>query len=206
MMRRAGVSITITSLTSFLAFAFGAFSSLPALSNFCWTTCFGILFTYLNQLTFFSALIYYDLKRIYNDHPDFCWACQCKPRSIFCCKGHLALNDSDQIKKSGFRKFLAKKYVPFIVSSPFNFIILLVFFIFFVFSLICASQLTLEFNIEWFLKEGGQLEKAFNLDKKYFGADQNIFIMFYTINADFEADSQQLTTLRQEILECRDCS
>ena len=64
MMRREGVSITITSLTSFLAFAFGALSSLPALSNFCWTTCFGILFTYLNQLTFFAVLLYYDQKRI----------------------------------------------------------------------------------------------------------------------------------------------
>ena len=64
MMETAGVSITITSLISFLAFVLSGFSSLPALSSFALTTALGILFDYMNQIMFFSVCVYYDLLRI----------------------------------------------------------------------------------------------------------------------------------------------
>ena len=47
-MKKAGVSITITSLTSGLAFSFSGLSSIPVLSGFAFSAAFGILFTYFN--------------------------------------------------------------------------------------------------------------------------------------------------------------
>ena len=100
-MERAGVSITITSLTSFLAFVLSGTSSLPALSSFALSTAFGILFDFLNQITIFSVFVYYDLLRIERNWKDCFWLNQCAPRSLFFCRGKLALDENDKIKKSG---------------------------------------------------------------------------------------------------------
>ena len=48
MMQTAGVSITITSLTSFLSFILSGISDIPALSSFAICTAFGVLFDFLN--------------------------------------------------------------------------------------------------------------------------------------------------------------
>ena len=94
------------------------------------------------------------------NRPDYCGSCLCDQRSILCCKGKLALKD--------FRKLLAKKYIPFITSSPYNIIIISIFFIFLPFNICCIARLDIEFNTNGFLKEGGLMENAPALDEKYF--------------------------------------
>ena len=49
----AAVSITITSLTDFLSFAVGMYTTLPAVRWFCLYSALGIAFTYFYYLTFF---------------------------------------------------------------------------------------------------------------------------------------------------------
>lgn len=56
-MKKAGVSITVTSVTSAVAFALSGLNSIPALSHFAISSCFGIIFCYLNQISFFSAIL-----------------------------------------------------------------------------------------------------------------------------------------------------
>ena len=54
---RVGVSITITSLTDMLAFALGATSSLPAVTNFCGFAAWGILIDYLLQVVVVVVMV-----------------------------------------------------------------------------------------------------------------------------------------------------
>ena len=50
-MRRAGVAITVTSITDFMVFAIGATTVLPALRSFCLWCAVGILAVYFYQVT-----------------------------------------------------------------------------------------------------------------------------------------------------------
>ena len=48
MMKTAGVSITITSITNICTFGMGAITSIQGVKHFCIYACFGMLFDYIN--------------------------------------------------------------------------------------------------------------------------------------------------------------
>merc|ERR1719244_2127457 len=63
-MRRAGVAITVTSLTDFMVFAIGSTTVLPALRSFCLWCGVGILAVYFFQITLFAGALALDCKRL----------------------------------------------------------------------------------------------------------------------------------------------
>jgi Niemann-Pick C1 protein len=72
MMEDVGMSITITTLTSALAFALGCTSSVPSVYWLCLYAFPTILIDFLYQITFFVALIVLDEKRIQENRRDVC--------------------------------------------------------------------------------------------------------------------------------------
>jgi len=58
----AGPSITLTSLTDFFAFMIGSNTSLPALSAFCIYAGVGVVFCFIFQVVFFSAIAIMDIN------------------------------------------------------------------------------------------------------------------------------------------------
>lgn len=64
MLKHAGVSITVTSVTDIVAFLVGASTILPSLQSFCIYAAVGIFFTYLLAITFFVAVFALDEQRI----------------------------------------------------------------------------------------------------------------------------------------------
>jgi len=63
-LRRAGVGVTVTSLTDVVVFAIGATTRLPSLMSYSLYTMLGILFTFALQVTFFVACLSLDQRRI----------------------------------------------------------------------------------------------------------------------------------------------
>ena len=63
-LQHAGVAITVTSLTDFLAFVVGATTVLPALQSFCVFCGVGILFVFFLQCTWFVSWMVIDERRI----------------------------------------------------------------------------------------------------------------------------------------------
>lgn len=53
----------MTSLTDMAAFAVGAFTDLPALLSFSIYAFLGIMFDFIYQVTFFTALVVLDARR-----------------------------------------------------------------------------------------------------------------------------------------------
>jgi Niemann-Pick C1 protein len=68
-----GISITISTITSTLAFGIGCISSIPVIYWLCLYAFPTILLVYFYQVTFFIAWIVLDDRRIKQKHRDCCW-------------------------------------------------------------------------------------------------------------------------------------
>ncbi|KAJ8042863.1 Patched domain-containing protein 3 [Holothuria leucospilota] len=99
----AGVSITITSLTDFLAFLIGSISPLPAIKVFCLYAGVAVLFDLFYQITLFgSSMVLFGRLEAANRHS---WTClRVRPRSDpknskaynICCSGGASKKVSDE--------------------------------------------------------------------------------------------------------------
>ncbi len=70
-MARSGVSITITSLTDFVAFLVGVTTDFPSVQIFCVYAGVSILFCFFYQLTFFAGFLCLHLVRVQKKHNAF---------------------------------------------------------------------------------------------------------------------------------------
>ncbi|CAB9516753.1 Pick C1-like protein 1 [Seminavis robusta] len=68
-----GLSISLTTLTSSLAFFMGTFSNIPAVSWVCWYAFPTIIIDFIYQVTFFISLIVLDERRIQANKKDICF-------------------------------------------------------------------------------------------------------------------------------------
>jgi len=71
-MRDAGVSITLTSITSSLAFGLGTLSTVPAVFWLSYMAFPSVIFIYLSQITFFVACLALDARRMQQGRRDCC--------------------------------------------------------------------------------------------------------------------------------------
>jgi len=78
MMKTAGTSITLTSVTDAVAFALGTTTSFPALKYFCIFAAIGVMLDFAFQITFFCAALVWDEQRILAKERD-CFCC------VICC-------------------------------------------------------------------------------------------------------------------------
>ncbi|GFO48108.1 patched domain-containing protein 3 [Plakobranchus ocellatus] len=78
-LRHAGVSITVTSFTDFVAFMVGATTIIPALRSFCIYAAVGILALYALQAVFFTACLTFDLRRLQKQRDACCFCCVTRP-------------------------------------------------------------------------------------------------------------------------------
>ena len=82
-LRKSGVSITITSLTDFVAFIVGLTTGFKGVQIFCVYASFSILFCYLNQLTLFSGFLCLHTIRMRKKNNAFLFCF--KQKSFKCC-------------------------------------------------------------------------------------------------------------------------
>jgi len=87
-MEHAGPSITITSMTNALAFAFGSLQTLTALSSFCVFASVCIIMLYGLVMTVFLAVVIWDTERVGRKKNECCGLFCCKQESVICCKGY----------------------------------------------------------------------------------------------------------------------
>ncbi len=71
-LRQAGIPIMYTSTTDFIAFLLGATSSLPGISSFCVYAAISIFADFLLQITFFVAILVWDIRRAEAKKKDCC--------------------------------------------------------------------------------------------------------------------------------------
>jgi predicted RND superfamily exporter protein len=93
---RAGSSITVTSLTDFVAFAISASSALPALASFCAYAAISIFFLWVFAATFFTSTMVLDERRQRDNR-----------RECLCC---LTRKNESSTEEDVFEEGLVSKY------------------------------------------------------------------------------------------------
>ena len=133
----AAVSVTITSLTDFLAFLVGIITVFPAVFGFCLFTAIAVLFDYIYQITFFAACLALDgYREDANHHAITFQTVLPKSHSLdksqsyrVLCSGGLKLNGKvvEEAGEHPANKFFKSYYGPFITKPVVKVFVLLLF-------------------------------------------------------------------------------
>lgn len=136
-MGHAAVSVTITSLTDFLAFLVGIITVFPSVFGFCLYTAVAVLFDYVYQITFFAACLALDgYREDSNKHaitfqtvlPKSYASDKSRSYRIFCSGGQkLDGRVVEDSREHPANRFLQSHYGPFIMKPAVKVVILLLF-------------------------------------------------------------------------------
>lgn len=147
MLKHAGVSITVTSVTDIVAFAVGSSTVIPSLKSFCFYAAVGILMTYIFALTFFIAVFTLDERRIF-----------ARRNAVFPCIVH-----KEETKlcfdKHLMDRFLKALYSKFFLTKGGKLLVLM--------TVVCTTGVSIKgmlnleqkFDPNWFIPESTYLSK-----------------------------------------------
>ena len=203
MMKHAGVSVTITTLTNVLSFLMGSITSLFAIRSFCIYASIGLFFAYVNLLTLFSAVLVYDVWRSSKKIGD-CWgACFYKPE-VAC---RFTVNEDGTEKESFSKKLMRDYYAKAIVQPAVSISVIICFVAFLGVSIYGLSQLQLDFDVEWFVEDDFYIKETIDVRDEYF-ANQLRELNIFTEEAEFYSKQAQtqFKTLYEKLESCEGCT
>jgi len=177
----AGVSIFVTSLTDFVAFAISVSSALPALSAFCMYAAFSVLMLFVMQVTMFSAFAVFDIRRVNSSLIDCC-PCICR-KGCPCCPTKPIADaidengkDANQLccipsKHKGGRigNFLEKTLAPMLVKKPVAAAIVVVAMLFCGLNLWLTTEMNVEEATPKFIPDDSYVRMTSLKQDRYFG-------------------------------------
>ncbi|KZC10954.1 PREDICTED: patched domain-containing protein 3-like [Dufourea novaeangliae] len=155
-MQQSGMSVTVTSFTNVIAFAFGITTVMPCLRSFYAFATLGILFLYIYEVTFFMSCLVYDEKRL-QARKDGCF---CRPRLNW---------KPNECSQRNTQQILFENYIgPWVVKNSVRTIILLI-----TGGLLCVNtwaifQLEQNFDPLWYLNQDSYPIQFNNKLKEYF--------------------------------------
>jgi hypothetical protein len=154
----SGSSITVTSVTDFLAFAVGASTVLPALSTFCVYAAIGILFDFIFQITFFVACL------SLHSQGKCCMGCgttkEAPDTGPSTSRGSLVIND-----------FLANTFGPMLLNPVVKGLVLLATAAMAGAGIAGSIALETDFDPEWFTLDSSYLKDYQNAQEEYFSSN-----------------------------------
>ncbi|XP_048779158.1 patched domain-containing protein 3-like [Ostrea edulis] len=180
MMKTSGIAITITSVTDFLAFLIGTSSVFISVRNFCIYSGVAVLFCYVNQITIFSSIIVLNERRIKTNR--HCVAC-CLPTKdkeslredgktgclLYACAGYPPNDRSDV--DSPLERYPKKLIKKIISHLTLKIIIIVLFVIYFGFSVYGAVHLEQGLSLQNLAADDSFFHKYATWIDEYFGTD-----------------------------------
>ncbi|CAL4137274.1 unnamed protein product, partial [Meganyctiphanes norvegica] len=156
-LRHAGVSITVTSLTDFVAFAIGSSTLLPALRSFCIYAALGIIAIYFFSATFFVACLTLDQRRLED-----------KRNGLFWCWRMNNWTPNECSQKDLLQSFFGNVYAKILLKLPTKITVLIITATLVGVSGWGLSNLRQEFDPSWFLPQSSYPFKFFAKSDEYF--------------------------------------
>ncbi|KAH9515398.1 hypothetical protein Btru_014364, partial [Bulinus truncatus] len=197
--KKAGVGITITSLTDCLAFAVGSMSAFTSVKNFCIYTGVGVLLCYVCNATFFAACLTYHGRRVYSKRHTFTFKKVDKSRAELsnegntCCYAYLcggaipeSPNDDQSVCEKAPKYFLTN----FVLFKPVRLIIVILFVCYLGVSIWGCTKLRQGLELKDLVLDTSYFHKYQVWDTEDFGS--KLPISFVTVK---EKDYKDPTTL-----------
>lgn len=174
----AGMAVSVTSVTNIVAFALGATTVIPALRSFCLFCSVGILAIFIYTLTFFTACMVLDQKRI-DERRDGC----------FCCWRHGESWTPNKWTKKNYLDIFLKKLAEISTHRACKVAITIITFSLFGLACYGISKLEQRFEERWLIPDDSYLAKWFDDRQEFFnnkGERGTIYV------AEFEMNGKQL--------------
>ena len=195
-MKHAGVAVTITSVTDFLAFAIGASTVLPALSSFCIFAALGILFIYFYAITFFLAWFSLDQRRV-EDTRDGCLCCWKKQKGFLCCSEKKDWTPSQCSQKS-MMSIMFEKLAGVVVLLPVKVGIILATLAILAGGVFGAVTLESFFDYNSWIEEGTYLSNYLDYSQAHFPTDGKTSNIYLT-DLDYATDMEDIGRLVEDL-------
>ncbi|XP_068204799.1 patched domain-containing protein 3-like [Palaemon carinicauda] len=188
-LKHAGVSITVTSVTDFVAFAIGSTTDLPALRSFCIFAATGIASIYFFQATFFVAWLSIDQRRLEDQRHGLLWCWKLKDWTPNACS-----------RQKFCQKFFGKPYARMFLNLPMKIFIIILTLGIIAVSGWGLSNLRQEFSSIWFLPQDSYPYKFFMKQKEYYpssGEDGTIYFGNMSLVHEIPRIENLVKTLKQ---------
>ncbi|XP_058824384.1 NPC intracellular cholesterol transporter 1-like [Topomyia yanbarensis] len=142
MLKHAGASITVTSLTDLVAFAVGSITVLPSLQSFCIYAAAGVLMMYFFAITFYVAIFTLDEQRIAARRNSFApWIVHSEKSTKLWCQKHL------------MHRFINAVYSKCILTKPGKVLIIAAVIVMTGLNVQSLLKLRQKFDPNWFIPE-----------------------------------------------------
>ncbi|XP_052073825.1 NPC1-like intracellular cholesterol transporter 1 isoform X1 [Mytilus californianus] len=166
-LKRAGVSVTVTSVTDIVAFAVGASTVIPGLSGFCIYAALGIFALFLLQSTFFVACLTLDQMRV-----------EARRNAIICCYVHKNYEINECSKRDYGQLFFKHYYGPFLMKLPVKITVMLITALIVGVNLYGFIQLRQDFDLTMYIPSDSYAHKYAKAKEAYFpyaGIDSAVY-------------------------------
>ncbi|KXJ79597.1 hypothetical protein RP20_CCG000345 [Aedes albopictus] len=187
MLKHAGASITVTSLTDIVAFAVGSITVLPSLQSFCIYAAFGVFMMFVFVITFYVAIFTLDERRIATRRNSFVpWKIHDEKSTQLWCQYNL------------MHRFINFVYSKIILTSVGKTLIIL--------AVICMTGLNIQslmklrqkFDPNWFIPEETYFSKFIVKNREQY-PNNGYEAMLLFGNYNYTAELQELLRITHEL-------
>lgn len=163
---KIGSSVTLAATSEFFAFMLGSLTRMPAVQAFCLYAGIAIIANYLLQITAFTALLSFDIRRISDNRPEF----------FPLIRLNHPFFQRDWINIQTIIKWVMEKvYAPVILFFPIRIIILALFFGFTGFSFYMATKIEVGLDQANAVPTDSYLVSYFSSQKNYLDVGPPVF-------------------------------
>lgn len=176
------MAVSVTSVTNIVAFSLGATTVIPALRSFCLFCSVGIMAIFIYTLTFFTACMVIDQRRI-DERRDGC----------LCCYKHGDTWTPNKFTRTNWLDIFLTKLAKFSTHRAIKVTVSILTVCFFSLGCYGISKLEQRFEERWLIPDDSYLAKWFD-DRMEFFNDKGERGTIYV--AEFEMTSEQLDKVR----------
>ncbi|WAR23969.1 PTHD3-like protein [Mya arenaria] len=188
MLKHAGVSITVTSVTDIVAFAIGGSTVIPSLSTFCLYAAIGVFALYILQTTYFVACVTLDERRI-DSRRNAC---------IICYKHPPDYKEWKHYNYSLQHEFMRRFWGPLLTKKPMKVFVIAVAIGLSALNIWSFIQLKHDFDPSMYLPSDSYSQRYVKADRKFF-PDDGAFVQMYCDEMNYEDNLDNLRTLYEKV-------